>query len=126
MPLPKEEYKRRLDAALALNGKTLDEIDDALRQKKWGLGKEAASRAGRPSDKREPTRSLSVALGRELHVGEGWFEIEDWKTLISEGAAAATAGGDLAELTGQRAILLATIAQVRKELEDLRKPQPPR
>jgi hypothetical protein len=120
MPLPKADYKRRLDAALALNGTTLDQIDATL-EEHWGLGKEAASRAGRPSDKREPSQSLSVALGRELGVGEAWFEAPDWRAVLSEGAAAAETGDDLEKLKAQRSVLLSTIAQVRSELEDLRK-----
>src|SRR4051794_27613173 len=104
MPLSKAEYKKRLSAALALNGRTLDEIDAVLATPEWGMGEEAASRAGRPKDeKRNPSRSLSKALGQILQVGEEWFEAEDWRPLI-EGSEAGERRV-VEELTTQRSVL---------------------
>jgi len=126
MPLSKTDYKRRLDAALALNDMTLDEVDVILASDEWRMGQEAASRPGRPSDKREPGRGLSGALGQILGVGEAWFEAEDWRPILSEGAAAAEGRSEeIGELKAQRSVLLSTISLVRSELEELRKhPRP--
>jgi hypothetical protein len=124
MSLSKSEYKRRLDAAVALNGTTLDRVDDEL-DREWGLGKEAASRPGRRADKAAPNRALSYALGQVLEVGDAWFEAEDWRTLLREGALATELPDDqLGELKAQRSVLISTISQVRSELEDPRKRRP--
>jgi hypothetical protein len=125
MPLSKDEYKRRVDAAVALNATTLTEVDRILAGPDWKFGQEAASRPGRPGDKAEPSRPLSLALGEILGVGADWFEVADWRSLLREGAAVAQLPDDqLGELKAQRSVLLSTISQVRSELEDLRKPQP--
>lgn len=99
MPLSKDEYRRRLAAAAALNDTTLDGIDALLEEPEWGLGKEAASRAGREGDKhRAPTRTLSKALGQELNVGENWFEEPDWWKLIRGATEPDADEADLGEI----------------------------
>lgn len=55
-----------------------------------------------------------------LEVPPAWFEAEDWRPLLSEPAEA---DSRLKSLVAQRTELLATVAQVRKELEALRKTQ---
>jgi hypothetical protein len=63
---------------------------------------------------------LAIALG----VPAAWFTAEDWRSLISAGAAA-DASPEVAQLRAERSELLTTISRVRTELEGLRRQQPP-
>lgn len=88
MALTKAEYKRRLDAALALTGMKRTELPDLLEQR--GIKRHSARRAGHPSDDYTPNEALAIALGKILGVGQAWFEEPDVSRLI-DGATAPSA-----------------------------------
>lgn len=92
MALSKEEFKRRLDVALALTGKKRADLKEPLAR--HGLKKNAAARAGHLSDTdATPSPALAQALGEILGIGRAWFESPNWWELI-EGATAPAAGED--------------------------------
>lgn len=84
MALTKAEYRRRLDAALALTGMKRTELPDLLERR--GIKRHAASRAGHPSDDYVPNEALAFALGKILGVGQRWFEEPDLHQLIVDAA----------------------------------------
>lgn len=122
--LSKDEWKRRVDAALSLRGEELGDLRHVVKEK--GLPLNAAARAGHDSDAYEPNHALALVLAEITELPVAWFEVEDWRSLISEEAVAAGDPGDEAgKLKAERSLLLSMIAQVRSELEDLRKhPRP--
>jgi hypothetical protein len=81
MALTKAEYKRRLDAAMALTGMKRSDLPDLLEQ--HGLKRYAAARAGHETDTTAaPNKALANALGEILGVGRPWFEEPDWRKVV--------------------------------------------
>jgi hypothetical protein len=95
--LSKTEYKRRLDAALALRGMKRAQLPDLLVER--GLKRNAASRAGHASDDYAPNEALAIALGKILGVGQDWFEEPDLGRLV----AGAESGAVNVDELGRRA-----------------------
>jgi hypothetical protein len=121
MGLSKKEFRNRVLAAAALHGLGLRTLRDHLEE--FGADRTLAESLINDPAKRKPKQLRD--LTEALEVPAAWFEAPDWRSLISEGAAAAEAKGDeIGELKAQRSVLLSTIAQVRSELEDLRKRPP--
>jgi hypothetical protein len=83
MALTKPQFKRRLDAALALSGLKRSELPALLVER--GIKGHSAARAGHPSDDYQPNEALAVALGKILGLGQDWFEEPNLGKLI-EGA----------------------------------------
>jgi hypothetical protein len=124
MTLSKAEWKRRVDAALVLRGEELGDLKQPVHEK--GLPVNAAARAGHDSDSYMPSHALALVVAEITELPVAWFEVEDWRPLISEEAGAAMESDEeIGKLKAERSVLLSTIAQVRSELEDLRKHPPP-
>lgn len=78
MALAKAEWRRRVGAACALHGLDLSDLADAFE----GLPRDAARRAGHPSDDYSPNHALALALAERLELPVDWFEAEDWRPLV--------------------------------------------
>jgi hypothetical protein len=94
--LDKAEFRNRLKAALALHGKELKHLPEMLEGS--GVPKHHAARMGRAGDSLVPTEAAVLVLAQRLEVPAAWFEVEDWRPLISDprrvaGAPAEEAAG---------------------------------
>jgi hypothetical protein len=102
MPLSKDEFKNRVQAAAALHGLGMRALRDFLAEKEADktlaetLIKDPAART------KKPMRELSEAL----EVPPAWFEADDWRSLIFGDTSLAEAlrvARDAGELTGANA-----------------------
>jgi hypothetical protein len=119
MALSKKEWKCRVDAALAVRGEELGDLKQPVNDK--GLPVNAAARAGHESDSYAPNHALALVVAELTEFPVAWFEADDWRPVLSEGAAAVESqSDDLGKLKAERSALLSTISQVRSEIEDLR------
>lgn len=107
MAIPKDEYERRLKAALELNGMTLADLREPLRE--HGLGAHQAARAAHPSDDVPISKALIHALAEILSVPESWFTAEDWRQVV----------GSTSQPAGLSPQLVAVLESMNEQLVEL-------
>lgn len=79
MPLSREELKRRINAAAALNGWKMNDLPDKLEA--FGAQKHLA--AGLADGRLEPRPAALSTLAGFFNVPVMWFTSEDWTSLVN-------------------------------------------
>jgi hypothetical protein len=117
MGLSKDEWKRRLEAALALRDKELSDLKYAVHEQ--GLPVNAAARAGHASDTLQPSHALAVVVAELLDMPVAWFEDEEWRTLVTEPPAEGEEAlvALVRRLAERQSVLLSRLESVQREQE---------
>lgn len=123
MGLTKDEWGRRLKAAIELRGLDLQDLPaklEALRDD-YSVASHGPARAARAGDAQEPTRGMGRAVAAALDLPEDWFLVDDFDEWLSREKSSAAEAEQADEIRAIRLELRASLSAVRTEQERQRR-----